>query len=692
MNQLQKFFKPASIAVVGASNTKGKVGNDLIVNLKNNFAGVIYPLNPRDGEIEGIKAFASAKDLPQAPDLSVMAIPAESVPGSMEELAIRGCRNFVVISAGFKEAGTAGMELEKKLAELKSKYRLRILGPNCLGYISTRPAINASFAATFPKAGNVAFFSQSGALGTAILDMAEAQKIGLSYFVSLGNKMDIDELDLLDYLSNDKNTKVILAYLENITAGQKFIEQAKAVSRKKPVIVLKSGKTAEGSRAVSSHTGSLAGTAEVYSAAFRQAGVIETEDVMDFFDLAEGFAYQNPPRGNRVAIITNAGGPGILLTDCLPKYGLKIAELSAVNQSKLKNILPPAANSCNPVDVLGDALADRYAQAFEITAKDKNVDAIIVALTPQKMTQIRETAEVIGRLRAKTDKPVILCFMGEKAIIDNYDIFSAHRLPQFNYPDSAVKVLGAMHQYYLLQQEKPSKAGNIVLKANQTNLKILQGVSGNLTEDACRRILANHKFPIHRAELVKNAAEAVKAAKAIGYPLVLKIVSKQVIHKSDVGGVKVGIKDETELLVAIAEMNKNIVQKVKGVKIEGYLIGEMVSGQEVIIGLKRDPQFGAAIMLGLGGVYTEIFKDVTFRVAPIDLAEAKKMIGELKIYPLFAGARGQKPLDTEALAELLLQFSRLALAYPQIKEIDFNPVMVLEKGKGVKIVDVRMAV
>lgn len=683
MNPLNKFFSPQSVAIIGASATKGKVGNDILLNLKNNFNGTIYPINPKDGEIEGLKAYESISKTPKIPDLAIIVVPAELVPTVAEDCGRRGCHNLVIISAGFKEVGGTGADLEKQLLKLKDKYKLRILGPNCLGYINTHSTVNASFAANYPETGNIAFLSQSGALGTAVLDMAEAQQLGLSYFVSLGNKSDISELDLFDYFSEDKKTKVILAYLESITNGAEFMAKAEKISKRKPIIVLKSGKTAEGCRAVSSHTGSLAGAAEIYSAAFKQSGVIEATDIMDFFDLSEGFSYQDLPSGNRVAILTNAGGPGILITDWLPSSGLKLAELSAKTQEKLKAVLPPAASVHNPVDVLGDALADRYAQAFKLIASDKNVDAIIVALTPQKMTQIRKTAELIGQLHKESEKTVVLCFMGEKAIIDNYDVFAANRLPQFNYPMAAVRVLGEMYKYALWQKEPMAK------KAKLPAVK-KSGIKGDLTEDVCRDLLLKFDFPLHRAELVKDGPAAAAAAKRLGYPLAVKVVSPQVVHKSDVGGVKVGIKDEKELLSAITEMNTKIVQRVKGAKIKGYLIGEMVSGSQVIVGLKRDPQFGPVVMLGMGGVYTEIFKDVVFKIAPFSLAEAKKMIGGLKIYPMFAGARGQKPLDTDALASLLVKFGELALAYPEFAEIDFNPVMVLEKGKGVKIVDVRI--
>lgn len=688
MDQLKQFFSPRSIAVIGASNTIGKVGYDIMQNLLNSYKGEIIPINPKDGEICGKKAYTSIAKVPAVPDLAIIVIPAAAVLKEVESCGKKGCRNLVIISSGFKEVGSEGAELETKLVELAQKYKMRILGPNCLGYIATSPAVNASFAAPFDKKGNVAFLSQSGALGTAILDTAEAQKMGLSYFVSLGNKSDIGELDLLEYFAEDKKTKVILAYLESISDGQKFIETARRVSKKKPIIVLKSGKTAEGGRAVSSHTGSLAGAAEVYSAAFKQAGVIEAEDVMDFFNLAEGFSYQNYPTGNRVAILTNAGGPGILLTDTLADNGLQLAKLSDATQAKLKKALPPASNIYNPVDVLGDALADRYGAAFEILLQDKNIDSIIVALTPQRSTQIKETAEIIGRLRKKTDKTIMLCFMGELEIVKYYQTYADNNLPQYNFPLAAVKALGEMYAYGQWRRGKNDAPAKLSGKPSAALSKI-KG-EGFLPENVCREILSAEKFPLHQAAFVKSETEAVAAAKKIGYSLALKVVSAQVIHKSDAGGVKIGINDEAELVAAVSEMARTIPKKVKGAVIDGYIIGEMVKGTEVIIGLKRDPQFGAVVMLGLGGIYTEIFKDVVFRVAPFSREEAMRMISELKIYPLLTGARGAKPLDIAALADLLVKFAIFAQANPRIKEIDFNPVMVLERG--VKIVDTRMSV
>ena len=686
---LAQFFHPQSIAIIGASNTEGKVGYDVMLNLTNNFKGKIYPVNPHETEIMDCPVFNNAKRLPQDTDLAIIIIPAAAVPQIVEDCAKKGIKNFVIISAGFKEVGVDGAKLERQLIELKKRFGLRILGPNCLGYITASPSINASFANEFPEVGNIAFVSQSGALGTAILDMAAAQKIGLSYFVSLGNKCDIDEIDMLEYLANDKNTKVILLYLENISDGPRFIEVAGKVTRKKPVIVLKSGKTAKGMKAVSSHTGSLAGAAEVYSAAFKQAGVIEVEDVEDFEAVAETMSYQELPQGNRVAVLTNAGGPGILVTDLLPKYGLELAAFSTETMAKLKTGLPPAASVGNPVDIIGDALADRYAYAFSQIVKDKNVDSIIVVLTPQRMTQIAATAEAIGRQNAQTKKPVILCFMGEKSIVPHYSLFKKYFLPQINFPLTTVRALSVMtaHAAAVNQTEKSSKEKPLAAASIRKARTLL---NKSVNEQSVRAILSLFGLPLHRAELAKNISEAEKIAARIGYPLAVKVVSEQVLHKSDVGGVVVDVKNDAELEKAMSKIESNIHRAAPKAGIDGYLIGEMVSGTQLIVGIKRDVQFGPVIMLGLGGIYTEVFKDVVFRVAPVGAAEAQKMLSELKIYPIIKGARGQKPLDEAALIDLIVKLSELSLALPEIKEIDLNPVMVLERGRGVKIVDARM--
>lgn len=685
--QLEKFFSPQSIAVIGASNHVGKVGNDVMVNLKNNFNGKLYPVNPHDSKVLGFKAFASIADLPETPELAVIIIKAELVIDAVEQLVDKGCKNFVIISAGFKEIGGKGIELENKLQELKNKFKLKILGPNCLGYISTKNNVNASFARSFPLIGNIGFFSQSGALGTAVLDLAQAQQVGFSYFISLGNKLDINESDLLDYFLVDKQTSVILAYLESITDGQNFIQQAKKVTTKKPVIVLKAGKTKEGSQAVSSHTGSMAGVAEVYSSAFKQSGIIEAFDLEDFFALAKGFSCSKLPRGKRVAIITNAGGPGILITDLLMGNGLELAKLSNKTKNILKEKLPEAAATHNPIDILGDAKSDRYQLALEIVATDSQVDSIIVVLTPQKMSEIQQTIQVVGKLNKQIKQTLICCFLGEAEINKYYPDFSHYGLAQFNYPAQAVKVLKEITKY------ATTKPINYSIK--DYHLPVIKSVNQKinlieLNENDSRQILSKYQFPLHRAQMAVNHKEALMIAKKIGYPVAVKVVSSEIIHKSDVGGVKIGINNNQQLIQAISEIESNIKKKQSQAKIDGYLIGEMVDGLQIILGMKRDPQFGPLIMVGLGGIYTEIFKDIAFRIAPFNRQEAQKILEELKIYPLLKGVRGKQPFDKESLVNLIVKLAKFSLIYPQITEIDFNPVMVLEQGRGVKIVDVRM--
>ena len=682
--KLYQFFHPQSVAVIGASAKPGKVGNDIMVNLQKTFSGKIYPINLDDKEIAGLKAYKSILKVVGKVDLAVIAIPAKFVPQVVVQCGQKKCHNIVIISAGFRETGEGWMKLEQKINSLIKKYGIRLLGPNCLGYISTLLPINASFSADTPNQGNIAFFSQSGALGTAILDMVQAQKFGFGYFVSMGNKLDIGEIDLLEYFGSDSKTKVILAYLEDIRDGSKFISVASKISKKKPIIVLKSGKTESGQRAVSSHTGSLAGSVQAYSSAFSQSGIIEAQGVADFFDFAEGFSLQPLPRGNRVAVVTNAGGPGIILTDLLPQNGLELAELSSATINKLKKVLPVAASTINPVDVLGDAGSDRYGLAIEAVLKDNHVDSLAVVLTPQKMTDIKGTVKVIGKLSRQYKKTIVLCFMGEYKIVKNYPFFKKYSLPQYAFPLQSVKVLGKMLEYSQWKNKPLLMTKPKDYKKYYNNTKVKKVIKKSaLTETDARNILEPLGFPLHSACLVKNKEQAIKCVNEIKYPVALKVVSAKIVHKSDVGGVKLNIKNDQKLSAEIIKMKK------KFGAVSGYLVGEMVKGTELIIGMKHDPQFGPLVMVGAGGIYAEIFNDVAFRVAPISRSEAMEMISELKIYKILKGVRGQKSADIDAVAEVLVKLGDFALQFKEIKEIDFNPVMVMPKGKGCKIVDIR---
>ncbi|MFA6322895.1 MAG: acetate--CoA ligase family protein [Candidatus Buchananbacteria bacterium] len=687
---LDIFFHPKSVAIIGASTEKDKVGNDILLNIKNSYSGKIFPVNPKDSNIEGIKCFSSILEIKENVDLAIIAIPAKLVLDVLKQCGQQGCKNVIVISAGFKEIGSEGKKLEDDLIAVAQEYKINLLGPNCLGYISTLLPLNASFAEKFDLAGNIAFISQSGALGTAILDKAMAQKLGIGYMVSLGNKAGIDEIQLLNYFAADDKIKVIILYLEEIKAGRLFMSAVAKISKIKPVVVLKAGKTEAGQKAVSSHTGSLAGSAQAYTTAFAQAGVIEAVGSDDFFDLAKAFSLQPLPAGNRVGIITNAGGPGILLTDLLPSHNLKIADLSQTTKDALKQNLPAAASNHNPVDILGDAKSDRYGLALDLVLPDKNVDAVIVLLTPQKMTEVEKTAEAVGKIAKKYSKPVLLCFLGEKKIVSAYDIFNKYSLPYFDSPAGAVKSLGLMAEFAQNQKSTKGFAVATDLTEYKSKNKVQEILKKKqITEQDCRDLLLPLKFPLHKAGLAPDEKQALQIAKKIGYPVALKVVSPDIIHKSDVGGVKVNIKTPKDLKIALADMKKTLNKNMKGAKIDGFLVGEMAKGLEIILGVKQDPQFGPLVMVGAGGIYTEIFKDVAFRIAPFSLAEAKKMLSELKIYKMFLGARGQEPLDLDAVAELLVKLGDFSSQFDEIKEIDFNPVMVGLKGKGCKVVDLR---
>lgn len=689
---LKNFFNPSSVALIGASTTVGKIGYDVLKNLHDSgFSGKIYPVNPKHQEILGYTTYSHVTNIPEPVDLAIIVIPASSVVEVLEECGKKGVKNIIIISAGFKEIGAVGEARERDIKTVGKKYNLRILGPNCLGYINTLLPINASFAQAAPRHGNIAFFSQSGALGTAVIDMARARRLGFAYFVSIGNKVDISEMDLLRYWATDPAIKVILAYIENIEQGQEFIKVARTVTKEKPVIVLKAGKTEKGQRAVSSHTGALAGSTQAYSAAFTQSGVIEVDGVQDLFDFAEAFSYQPLPAHNRVAVITNAGGPGILITDLLPDNQLILADFSEQTKEALQSYLPPAASCINPVDILGDARADRYAYALAQVLNDPNVDAVIVVLTPQKMTEIEATTEQIGVLSKKTAKPIILCFLGEQEIEKHFLLYQKYALPLYEFPDQAVRVLSKMLLYQIWQSApcvSEQKSVNQKSLHHQEIGKILH--KSQLTEVDCRHVLDLYGCTTNDMFFVLDKSHASKTAENLQYPLALKVVSPQVVHKSEVGGVKVNIPNHQVLLHSIDLIQSTIASRLPEATIDGYLIGQMTTGIQVIMGMKRDPQFGAVLMFGLGGIYAEVFHDVVFRIAPIDYEEALNMIQETKVFTLLKGVRGEEPTDIEAVVNMLVQLSRFSLEFPQIQEIDFNPVMVHRSGEGCEIVDVRM--
>ncbi len=692
---LEAFFAPRAVAVIGASRNEKKLGYAILNNvLKYGYPGRVYPINPKADRILGLKCYPSVLDVPEPIDLAIIVIPDRLVVGVLEECGQKGIRGAIIISAGFSEAGLEGVRRERQLSKIAKKYGIRIIGPNCLGVIDTICPLNASFAAGMPSKGAIAFMSQSGALCTAILDWALAAGIGFSHFVSLGNKVDVDETDLLEAWAEDPHSKVILAYVEGIAEGQKFMQMARQVTRRIPVVVVKSGITEAGSRAVSSHTGTLAGSENAYEAAFKQCGVIRARSVQELFDYSFAFAHQPPIKGNRIAIVTNAGGPAIMATDACESAGLKLASLSKETIERLQAELPSAANVYNPIDVLGGTTVERYAAALEAALEDKNVDGVIAILTPQVTTPIKGIAEAIGNLSSRYEKPILGCFMGEERVRPGIEILSRYKVPNYPFPERAVAAMGAMFKHHLWL-ERPLVTIES-LNADREKVKdIFEQVrsEGRLSigDAEAREIMQAYGISIPRSELAETAEEAVEIAEKIGYPVVMKIASPDILHKTDIGGVKLNIQSPADVRDAFDLLVYRATHYMPEAQIWGCLVQEMVrGGKEVIVGMKRDPQFGPLMMFGLGGVYVEALKDVSFRVAPISRQEAREMISEIRAYDLLKGVRGEKPSDVEAIVDCLLRLSQLAIDFPEIVEMDINPLVVFEAGRGVMGVDMRL--
>ncbi|MGC8786975.1 MAG: acetate--CoA ligase alpha subunit [Anaerolineae bacterium] len=691
---LKAFFTPQSVAVIGAAREPGKLGYGVLSNiLKYGYTGKVYPINPKAEEILGLKCYPSVLDVPEPVELAVIVIPNKFVPQVMEECGKKGVQGAIIISAGFRESGMEGIKLEHQVLDIARQYGIRIVGPNCLGIISTHTPLNASFAAGMPPKGSIAFMSQSGALCTAILDWALAKEIGFSHFVSLGNKADVNEVDLLQAWKDDEHSRVIIVYMEGLSDGQKFMEVARQVTRHTPVIAVKSGNTAAGSRAVSSHTGSLAGSERAYQAAFHQTGVLRATSIEQLFDYSLAFAYQPELKGRNIAIVTNAGGPGIMATDALENSGMKLATLQPETIETLRQGLPAAANVYNPVDVIGDALADRYEHALKAVLQDKNVHGVLVILTPQVYTQIEETAEVVGRLAAMHDKPVLACFMGEERVGPGIKILNRYQIPNYSFPERAVGALRAMADFSEWRQRPVPQYERFEVNHERVAQIFARARSeGRLTlgDAESREIMEAYGLRIPRSILARTVEEAVEAADSIGYPVVMKVASPDILHKSDIGGVRLNVanaeqvRDLFDLLIFRAQRYMPEAQ------IWGVLVQEMVAkGKEVIIGVNRDPQFGPLLMFGLGGIYVEVLKDVTFRIAPVSRQEATEMIDEIRSYHLLRGVRGEKPSDLDAIVDAILRVSQLVTDFPEIVEMDINPLMVHEAGKGAVAVDMR---
>ncbi len=700
LKKLDKLFHPDSVAIIGASPDKKKVGYAVLRNMVDcGFKGRLYAINPKAaeyGEIEGVKVYANISEISDTIDLAVICIPARFIPSLIEELGQKSVKYAAIITAGFKETGSDGAKLEHQIVEIAKKYGLRIVGPNILGIIDTSAPINASFAERSPIKGEVAFLSQSGALLTGILDWSRAEGIGYSSFVSLGNKADLDESDFIEALADDDQTLAILAYLESINRGSKFIEVCNEVTRKKPVIVIKSGRSEAGSKAASSHTGSMTGADTTYDVAFEKCGVIRADNSQELFDMAFAFSYMPIPKSNRIAIITNAGGPGILATDEAERNGLELATISSEFKKKLKDFLPPAANFNNPIDALGTAQAEDYGRILELALEDEGIDGVIVILTPQAMTEGQETADKLVEIRNKyPNKPIVSIFIGGEILGPSIYYLKKNRIPCYPHPERGVKAMAALVKYAIIK-ERPSTEEKVDLTRDKDRVR---EIFNKVKSEERVNLLGTEAIEVARAygiqtpptKLAMSVKDAGLFAEEIGFPVVMKITSPDIIHKTDIGGVKLNIKNKEEAIHTYTEIIENAKKHHPESKILAVDIQKMEkTGRELIVGSLKDPQFGSLVMVGMGGVYTNFFKDVAFGLAPLTKLEATKMLEQTKIFTLLKGVRGESPSDIDAIIDTLLRISLLVSDFPEIKELDVNPFFVYEENEGVSALDVKI--
>ncbi|MCL6638823.1 MAG: acetate--CoA ligase family protein [Firmicutes bacterium] len=689
MSGIGGLTRPRSIAVVGASRSPGKVGNAVLVNIiKSGFQGPVYPVNPKEKEIEGLRCFASVADLPEPPETAVFTVPAAAVLEAAESCGKKGVKFLAVLTAGFKELGRGGLEMEKQLAEMCRRYGMRMLGPNCLGFMDTHTPVNATFNSSFPGRGGIAFISQSGAILAALLDRARSSGIGFSKIVSLGNKADLNETDFIEEAAEDPDTRVIMCYLEDVADGERFLETAARAVTKKPLVVFKSGTSQAGALAASSHTGALAGSDRAYAAAFSQCGVIRASSMRELFELAVSFANQPVPRGDRLAIVTNSGGPGIIATDCAEKVQVNIARFSKETIGALREGLPAEAGIYNPVDVLGDAPAARFKYALERVFADDNVDGVLVLLCPTLVTEPEETARAVVEIKESYPaKPVMAAYMGGDSLAGGAAILTAAGVPCFDFPENAVRAFSGLARYARKPGRDGERNGEIRINPDQKTVKaVFYDVKKDnrvvlLSSEACA-VVAAYGIEAAPAVLTRTPGEAVAAAGRLGYPVVLKVASPKIMHKTDVGGVRVGLETPQAVRDAFVEIMENVQRYLPEVAPHGIEVQKMMPrGIELIIGMTRDVQFGPLLAFGLGGIYVNLIKDVSFRLARgLTAGEIEKMIAETKAYTLLRGYRGGKPADLAAIAAMIGRIAALVTDFPEITEMDINPVFAYHQG------------
>jgi len=699
LQALNALFRPEGVAVVGASKKREKLGNVILRNMiKSGYGGNVYPINPKESEIEGLKVYPAVSGIGQRVEMAVVVVPAEKVLEVARDCGTAGVKSLVVISAGFKETGPEGMAREKELVGICHAHGMRLLGPNSVGLMDTHTPLNASFAAGFPLKGQIAFVSQSGAMLVAILDWSLKIGIGFSRFVSMGNKADLNEADFIADAAEDPNTRVILCYIEDVKEGAHFLEAAEKATRRKPVIILKSGTSQAGAKAASSHTGALAGSDLAYEMAFKQSGVLRVRRMSELFDLAVVFARQPVPRGPRVAIITNSGGPGIVATDRVEVERLEMARLSRKTVETLRPKLPLEASVYNPVDVLGDAGVERFSFALESVMADESVDSAVVLLCPTAVAEPVETAEAIVKAKARyPEKPVLGVYMGGESLASGADYLVEHGIPCFTFPELAVRALGGLTAYSRIRERPPKEE---LPRYRDVDPAAVKRVFEQVRAERRRILLGSESMEVASAYgipaapmlLARRAREAVAHAAELGYPVVLKVASPEIIHKTDIGGVKIGLKTAEEVREEFWEMMERVHSHFPRAAVYGIEVQKMYpKGTELIVGMTRDLQFGPLIAFGLGGIYVNLLRDTAFRLVwGMGRREIQAMIEETKAYTLLRGFRGEKPLDIPAVVEIIGRIGKLVSDFPEIVEMDINPVFAYREGA--RALDVKITI
>jgi acetyltransferase len=699
LTDLTSLFNPKSVAIIGASKSPGKIGNVIVKNMIScGYKGKIFPVNPKEPEIEGLSCYPSVEKTPEPAEIAVLSVPAAKSLEIAEMCGKSGVRHLVTITAGFKETGRDGLELERKLLEICRNYKMRMLGPNCVGLMDTHTPINASFAAGYPLKGEIAFISQSGAMVLSILDWSFRTGLGFSKFVSLGNKADLTEAHFIEDAAEDPNTRVILCYIEDVEDGSHFIEVARRAVKKKPIIILKSGTSQAGAQAASSHTGALAGSDLAYETAFKQCGVIRAREMSELFDLAVAFAKQPVPRGQRVAIVTNSGGPGIVATDNIEQKNLSMARFTKETTDALREYLPAEANIYNPVDVLGDAKADRFRFSLEKVLADPGVDSAVVLICPTAVSEPLETAQAMLEMRQSyPDKPVFAAFMGGDKLAEGAKALSQAQIPCFTFPEPAITSISGMASYSRIK-DMPEEQEQ--LSFPDVDMKTVKAVLFDIKRDnrlvllgsEAAEIVSAYGIPAVPTFLANSPEEAAGYAEQAGFPVVLKIASPKIMHKTDVGGVKIGLSSREEVSRGFIEIMDNVHRYLPRVVLYGVEVQKMMpKGVELIIGVTRDVQFGPLIAFGLGGIYVNLLKDVAFRLTNGLVArEIEKMIAETKAYTLLRGYRGEKPADINAVIDTIGRVAKLVTDFPEITEMDINPAFAY--SQGISALDVKITV